>query len=104
MPRVRPLTAELRQQEQEKKSNEVLARALRRHRADTRIPDKELAKALGVGTTSLCRWKNDPSHMTLENARRLAHKCKMTPDEWLALGGYKVPKTYLSSLDAQDPA
>lgn len=89
MPRVRPLTPGLQQQEQEKKSNEVLARALRRHRVDTKVLDKDLAKKLGVGTASITRWKNDPSRMTLTTARRLAHECKMTADDWLALGGYK---------------
>lgn len=90
MPRVRPLTPELRQQEQEKKSDEVLARALRRHRVDTDVLDKDLAKKIGVGTSSISRWKNDPSRMTLTAARRLAHECKLSADDWLAVGGYKT--------------
>ena len=90
MPRVRPLTAELRQREADQQSNEVLARALRRHRVDTAVTDKELAKKLGVGTASLTRWKEDPSVMALKTARRLAHECGLTKDDWLALGGYRA--------------
>lgn len=89
MPRVRPYTPELRQQERDKKSNEVLARALRRHRVDTNVPDNELAKKLGVGRTSIWRWKEDPGKMTLATARRLAHECKLSADEWLAIGGFQ---------------
>lgn len=89
MPRVRPLTPELRQREQDKRSNEVLARALRRHRVDTDMSDQELSGKLGVGRTSLWRWKEEPDKMSLGMARRLAHECKMSAEDWLILGGYK---------------
>ena len=89
MPRVRPLTPELRQQERDRRSNEILARALRRHRVDTRMTDYDLAVKLGVGRSSIWRWKEDPGKMALEMARRLDHECKLTPEEWLAIGGFQ---------------
>mgnify|MGYP000704031088 CR=1 FL=1 len=77
MPKIRPLTSEGREAEQTKKCNEVLAMALRRHRVDTGIQDQVLCKSLGISRNAIM-------------ARKVSHAIKVSPEDWLAIGGYKV--------------
>ncbi|OLR66894.1 helix-turn-helix transcriptional regulator [Intestinimonas butyriciproducens] len=90
MPKIRPLTSGKREAEQTKKCNEVLAVALRRHRVDTGIQDQVLCKSLGISRNAIINYKRDPGVMTLDMARKVSHAIKVSPEDWLAIGGYKV--------------
>lgn len=90
MPKIRPLTSEGREAEQTKKCNDVLAVALRRHRVDTGIKDQVLCKSLGISRNAIVNWKRDPGVMSLDMARKVSHAIKVSPEDWLAIGGYKV--------------
>ena len=73
------------------RQNEVFACALRTAKGRLRRTDDEISKAVGISRASLIRMKH-AEHVGsagFQSVRAVAHEIKMTPDEWLRLGGFK---------------
>ena len=49
-----------------------------------------LCKSLGISRNAIINYKRDPGVMTLDMARKVSHAIKVSPEDWLAIGGYKV--------------
>lgn len=85
------LTSSDRLRAEERRCNEALSKAIRLFRGLTRKPDLALAEAVGIGRTTLSRYKDPDAvgNVTLNTARRIAKETKMSPEDWLKVGGYK---------------
>lgn len=90
MPRTRPLTEAQRLAEQEKKCTQVFLAALGAYTYSHATTESVVAAAVGIDPATLTRWKKDPGKISMSKARRLARAIKMTPEQWLAFGGYKT--------------
>lgn len=80
-----------RLQAEERRCNDALARAVRLFKGLACKPDNVLADAIGVGRATLSRYKHPDviGNITLNTARKIARETKMSPDEWLKVGGFK---------------
>lgn len=87
MPRV-CLTPAQRASAKAKDGNAALVRALNHHKIDTAQRWEDVAREIGTSPCTLLRWRDRPGVITLDDLRRLAAVVKMSPEDWLAVGGY----------------
>lgn len=66
----------------------VLVRCLNHYKVDQGMKWTELAQQLHVGSTTLSRWRDRPGAINLDQARKMAVSLRMTPEEWLRIGGF----------------
>lgn len=66
----------------------VLVRCLNHYKVDHGMKWAEVARQLQVGSTTLSRWRGRPGVINLDEARKMAVSLRMTPEEWLRIGGY----------------
>lgn len=90
MPRVRPLTAQQDQKEINKRGNQTLADLITLYKAHNHKSDADLGTFLGVDNQRVFRLRRSPGSARLEDVRTLAHSMRMTQEDWLRIGGYKV--------------
>ena len=85
------MTQASREEAFERKCNDVFCLSLRTNYGRTGVYDQDIAASAGIGTATMTRVKmpEDVGRAGLGPIRKLAHLIRMSPDEWLRLGGYK---------------
>lgn len=87
MPRV-CLTPAQRAAQKAREGDAVLRRSLNHYKIDTAQRWEDVAREIGTSPCTLLRWRDRPGVITLDDLRRLAAAVKMSPEDWLAVGGY----------------
>lgn len=90
MPKVKPLTAQSREQERNQRCNDILSRKLRGVRAEKDETMEEFAKRLDITKQTYLRWVQRPGIIELDKLRRVARVLDLSPEDWLRIGGYDV--------------
>lgn len=88
MPRV-ALTDAQRLKQRLSDGDKALVKVLNHYKVDNGLDWGDVAGRLQIGVTTLSRWRGNPGRLTLDHVRRMAVTLRMTPEEWLAIGGYK---------------
>lgn len=88
MPRTKPLTAQAREEERNRQCNDILSRRLRSVRAEEDETMEEFAKRLDVNHQTYRRWVQRPGIIELDKLRHVARVLKLSPEDWLRIGGY----------------
>lgn len=88
MPRV-ALTDAQRLKQRLSDGDKALVKALNHYKVDNGLDWGDVAGRLQIGVTTLARWRSRPGTISMDHARRIASAIRMTPEEWLAFGGYK---------------
>ena len=90
MPKIH-LTQASREEAFERECNDVFCLSLRTNYGRTGVYDRDIAASAGIGKATMTRLKKpeDVGRAGFGMIRKLAHLIRMSPDEWLRLGGYK---------------
>lgn len=66
---------------------EIFSKRLKELRKERKVSLRELAKAIGVSNSSLCRWENGTSQPLLDNIKAICDYFHVTPNY---LMGYEL--------------
>ncbi len=87
MPRV-ALTDAQRLANKAADGDKALNTALKHYKIDNDLRWDDVADRLSVSRSSLSRWRPDPGDISLRVLRKIISVTRMTPEDWLKIGGF----------------